>query len=428
MERETNLIMEHVLPVLRDDIWEKWEKIFKEYESGEYVDPKTGLRMKDTKGFKPRKVVKNDLKQFRGLTEMELDKAADQILSAKDGEDYPRHTLKTVRDWAVNRKKKNETYIGMAQCLDPTPMYIVNVEQKETIDRDLWRLWKRANNFGKLQRERLVDLLGAEYLLAAMNPTRKRLPIPDRFKEGVRNILGSHNTEVSPAHVVLSIDNNYALSGGTVIAPVLHAYMDTRFLPGVQAGIGSGGRMMEVVDSTLQGLRRAFPGILESPQLWTVISEYPDRHFIHNVLKTHLPRNVRFCDAVYHGTKEEKIASRDCFFEASALRVTTCIFPSRGEASSEVAVRLCGGRKMLDVHEPGRYARYSEKKAYSNEEAKSLFKGELRMQTYIDIIKPSCLEGSFFLNICGGNKAHIVAHVSIEHLLPIVIFWIYHVM
>ena len=48
----------------------------------------------------------------------------------------------------------------------------------------------------------------------------------------------------------------------------------------------------------------------------------------------------------------------------------------------------------------------------------TLFKGELRMQTYIDIIKPSCLEGSFFLNICGGNKAHIVAHVSFCFVFP----------
>jgi hypothetical protein len=92
VERENNLIMEHVLPVLRDDIWKKWEKIFKDYESGDYVDPKTGAVMKDTKGFKPKKVVKNDLKQFRGLSESELDMAANQILNKKDGEKHPRHT------------------------------------------------------------------------------------------------------------------------------------------------------------------------------------------------------------------------------------------------------------------------------------------------------------------------------------------------
>jgi hypothetical protein len=133
VEKENNLIMEHILPVLRDDIWRKWEQIFKDYESGEYVDPKTGALMKESKGFKPRKMVKNDLKQFQGLTEMELDMAADQILSTRDGEEHPRHTLKTVRDWAVNRKKKNETYIAMAQCLDPTPLYIVNVDKKRPL-------------------------------------------------------------------------------------------------------------------------------------------------------------------------------------------------------------------------------------------------------------------------------------------------------
>jgi hypothetical protein len=417
VERDNNLIMEHVLPVLNDDVWRKWERIFKEYESGDYVDPKTLALMKDTKGFKSKKVVKNDLKHTRGLTELELDMAADQVLVTKDGEEHPRHTLKTVQYWALNRKKKNETYIAMAQCLDPTPPYLVQNDQKDTIDREEWREWKRLNNFGKLQRERLVDLLGAEYLIGALNPARKKIPIPPWFKEGVQNIVGMWYNEVSLEHVVLCIDNKYNFSGGgQSFAPILHAYMDTRFLPGVQAGIDSGGRIKEVVDYTLQGLRRDFPGILESPQLWTMISEFPNRYFIHNVLKSHLQKTVRFCDAFYHGTKEEKIASSDCFFESSALRVTTCIFPNGGESSSEVAVRLCGGRKMLNVHNPGRYKRYSEKRAYLNEEAKTLFKGELRMQTYIDIIKPSCVEGKFFLNICGGNKAHIVAHVSIEHL------------
>ena len=47
--------------------------------------------------------------------------AMDQILSTRDGKVHPRHTLKTVREYAVNRKKKNETHIAMAQCLDPIP-------------------------------------------------------------------------------------------------------------------------------------------------------------------------------------------------------------------------------------------------------------------------------------------------------------------
>ena len=62
------------------------------------------------------------------------------------------------------------------------------------------------------------------------------------------------------------------------------------------------------------------------------------------------------------------------------------------------------------------------KKAYMNESPRAIFKGELRMQTYIDIIKPSCLEGTFFLNICGGNKAHIVAQVSVHNVLSFVNF------
>ena len=421
VEKESNLIMEHVFPALNDDLWMKWEQIFLDFERGEYINAKTLCLMKEKKGYKPKSVVKNDLKHTRGLTELELDMAADQCLVTREGEKYPRHTLKTIGEWAVNRKKKNETYIAMAECLDPPPPYVVQHDQKKTIDRDEWKAWKERNNFGRLQRERLEDLLGADYLAAALNPAKKKVPIPGRFRDGVRNILVTPAREVSEDHIVLSIDDNYHCSGvGQSFMPITHALMDTRFLPGVQVGVDSGFRIKEIVDATMQGLRRDFPGVLEAPLLWTVVSEFPDRHFIHNVLKTYLPSNIRFCEAFYHGCNEEKIASRDCFFEESSLRVTSCIFPSKGESSSEVAVRICGGRKMLDVHDPGRYRRYSVKRAYLNEGCRCIFKGELRMQTYIDIIKPSCLEGTYFLNICGGNKAHIVAHVSIHNLLYLI--------
>ena len=126
--------------------------------------------------------------------------------------------------------------------------------------------------------------------------------------------------------------------------------MDTRFLPDFKSGIDGGMRFKEVVDLTLKGLRSDYLCLVESPQLWIVVSEFPDRHFIHNVLKTHLPSNVRFCDTTYRGTNEEKIASRDCFFQSSAIRITICIFSFSGESSSEMALRICGGRKMLDMH------------------------------------------------------------------------------
>lgn len=301
----------------------------------------------------------------------------------------------------------------------PPPRYVIQVDQKNTIDRDEWHAWKETNNFGRLQRERLLDLLGADYLAAALNPAKKKVPIPARFKEGVNNILSTWVREVSEEHTVLSIDNKFRVSAeGQTFAPITHAFMDTRFLPGVRYGVDSGFRVKEIVEGTLQGLRRDLPGILQAPQLWTVVSEYPDRHFIHNVLKAYLPYNVRFCEALYRGCSEEKLTSQGCFYRNSSLRVTTCIFPKKGESTEEVAVRICGGRKMLDMHDPRDYKRYSVKRAYASEASRSIFKGELRMQTYIDIIKPSCLEGTIFLNVCGGNKAHIVAHVRIHILYP----------
>ena len=417
VEKESDLIMEHVFPAMNDMLWAKWEQIFLEFERGEYIDSKTHRLAKDKKGFKPKSVVKNDLKHTRGLTEEELDKAADQCLVTREGENHPRHTLKTIGEWALNRKKKNKTYIAMAECLDPIPSYLVQQDKKKSIDQEEWKVWKERNNFGRLQRERLVDLLGVEYLAAALNPAKKKVPIPGRFKEGVNNILVTTVSGVSQEHIVMTIDDAYHCSGAEeTFGPITHVLLDTRFLPGREAGVDSPFRIKEIIEGTLQGLRNDIPGILHAPQLWTVVSECPDRHFVHTLLKTYLPSNVRFCEGFYHGCDEEIIPSRDNFFEESLLRLTTCIFPNKGESTSEVVVRLCGGRKMLNTHDPNRYRRYSVKRAYLNESSKSIFKGELRMQTYIDIIKPSCLEGTYFLNICGGNKAHIVAHVSIYNI------------
>ena len=69
--------------------------------------------------------MKNDLKHARGLTEEELDMAADQCLVIQEGDKYPRHMLKIIGYWALNKKKKNETYIAMAECLNPIPRYLV---------------------------------------------------------------------------------------------------------------------------------------------------------------------------------------------------------------------------------------------------------------------------------------------------------------
>lgn len=419
VEKEANLIMEHVFPALSDDLWDKWKRIFINFENGEYIDVKTLGLMKDKKGFKPRSVVKNDLKHTRGLTEVELDMAADQCLVTREGEKHPRHTLKTIGDWAFHRKKKNETYIAMAECLNPVPAYLVLHEQKKSIDREKWKEWKQIHNFGRLQRERLLELLGGSYLAAALNPAKKKVPVPGRFKEGVHNILVATVTDVSEDHTLLSISRTYHCSVvDEYFGPITHALLDTRFLPGLQAGVDGPGRVKEVLVSTLDGLRRDLPGILKSPKMWTVISEFTDRQFTHNVLKTYLPVNIRFCEAFYHACSEENVASMDNFFEENVLRVTTCIFPNKDESSSQFAVRLCGGRKMLNMHDPKRYRRYSVKRAYLSESGRSIFKGELRMQTYIDIIKPSSLEGTVFLNVCGGNKAHTVAHVSISNTFP----------
>ena len=111
MEKESNLIMEHVFPALNDELWTKWERIFMEFERREYIDVKTLRFVKDKNGYKPKSVVKNDLKHTRGLTEEELDMAADQCLVTREGEKHPRHTLKTIGEWAFNIGRRRTRHI-----------------------------------------------------------------------------------------------------------------------------------------------------------------------------------------------------------------------------------------------------------------------------------------------------------------------------
>ena len=107
-----------------------------EFERGKYIDAKILGLVNNKKGYKPRCIMKDDLKHTRSLTEVELVMATYQCLVTGEGEKHPRHTLKTIGEWAFNRKKKNETYIVMVECLNLIPPYLVQHDQKKSIDRD----------------------------------------------------------------------------------------------------------------------------------------------------------------------------------------------------------------------------------------------------------------------------------------------------
>ena len=229
------------------------------------------------------------------------------------------------------------------------------------------------------------------------------------------NILVTTTTEVLEKHVVQSIDNKYYFNGvGTNFYtnnPCFHGHKVSSKSPSRSPQCL---RIKQVMDDTLQGLCRDFPGILEAPQLWIVISKYWNQHFIHNVMKTYLPSRVWICKALYHETKEEKIPSYDCFFENNVLRVTSWIFFTKGESSSEVAMQLCRGCKMFDMHDLGRYKRYSIKSCLWSYSWRNW--GRKPTLTLLSLY----VSMGYFLNICGGNKAHIVVHVSIYNLFSLV--------
>lgn len=67
-----------------------------DFEMNEYIDVKTFGLMKDTKDYKPKNVVNNDLKHTYSLTEIELNMPTNQCLVTREGEKRLRHTSKTI--------------------------------------------------------------------------------------------------------------------------------------------------------------------------------------------------------------------------------------------------------------------------------------------------------------------------------------------
>ena len=120
MEKESNFIMEHVFHALNDELWAKREQIFKDFESDDYIDAKTLRLVKDKKDYKPRSVVKNDLKHTRELTEMKLDMTANQCLVTRVGEKHPRHTLKSIGEWTFNRRRQTRHILQWQSVSNPS--------------------------------------------------------------------------------------------------------------------------------------------------------------------------------------------------------------------------------------------------------------------------------------------------------------------
>jgi hypothetical protein len=66
---------------------------------------------------------------------------------------------------------------------------------------------------------------------------------------------------------------------------------------------------------------------------------------------------------------------------------------------------------MKQFHIAEKTPRYMFPQVVRSEQEHALFKEELRFQSYMDIIAPMSIPHATFLNICGGNKPHLVASV-----------------
>ena len=94
-----------------DSVWGKWRSVFEKYETGDLIDPDTGMLFNQTACFKQMKpLVREFFRALQGLSETEMGKTVKRcwvhpkIVFTKPKIFVP--SCYTMKEWTENRKKK----------------------------------------------------------------------------------------------------------------------------------------------------------------------------------------------------------------------------------------------------------------------------------------------------------------------------------
>ena len=177
------------------------------------------------------------------------------------------------------------------------------------------------------------------------------------------------------------------------------ALLDTRFLPGRSVVDHL------LIDTMLKNVfiaiqKSKFPDMLKSTKMWTFITtSQADLNVVRDSL------DPIFCD-------KKGFSIANAFYR-----------PHPKESSSTWPLFLLhvlwpqenGKRETVKIfHIAGDLPRCLFPLMIEGERALALFEGELRVQTYIDIVGQMSIRypGAAFLNICSGNKPHLIGKVK----------------
>lgn len=182
-----------------DSVWRLWRTVFERHESGDIIDPDTGLPFNKAKNFKSmRPLVREFFRHLQGLTENEMAKAATHILherpTAKRPFSHPKIVFSkpktflpscyVMKDWADNRKMKT-VIVQELHKLVPDARIFVDGE----IHGANWRRFKEEYNFTSASMAALMREAGEEYLKLKCGKVGKNAQLPLHSARAFNNFV-----------------------------------------------------------------------------------------------------------------------------------------------------------------------------------------------------------------------------------------------
>ena len=414
-----------------DSVWMKWRSVFEKHETGELIDPDTGVFYNLVPRFRQlRPLVREFFRTLQGLTESETEKAAVHILhhapTAKRCWVHPKIVFQkpksfvpscyTMKEWAENRKKKT-IIVQELHKLVPEKSIVVDGEVHEAN----WRAFKSEYKFTSASMAALIREAGEDFLKSKFVKGGKNRALPEHSARAFSNFIKEKRIVrfEGSAQFNLVTFEPLKIQGwpGPDSRMAIRTKAGDRFPFGIIDFRNIPGSSFEGSMSTLF-YERFLSKFVDygSPKfrevdiwLWIVEDRRAEQVFDlvrklqpeYDVSKSHYIAAQAEGAYTSLNDKKTKVVNVLCLyfvFKAELLKV-----PNHPLTRMDKLFQIPEGlRTSKSLYDEAKYANYYEQ--------------ELRMEFYLRMMRTFTKRGDFIFNIFGGAKPMYAAMVSITTL------------
>lgn len=410
-----------------DSVWGKWRKVFEKHESGGLMDPDTLLLFNKNTRFKQmRPLVREFFRTLQGLTEAEMEKAADHILhvepTAKRCWMHPKIVFnkpKTftpscylMKEWTENRKKKT-TIVQELSKLVPEKKLILDGEIHEAN----WRAFKKEYKFTSASMAALIREAGDDFLRSKLVKGGRNLALPEHSTRAFSNFIKEKKiiTFEGDAFFNLVTFNPLKIQGwpGVESRKAIRVRAGDRFPFGLldfrnaPGGAIEGALSCPFYEPFLTKFADYGSPRLREVDIWLFIVEDRRAEQVYEIVrklqpdyaysKSHyIPAPAEGAYSTLRDKKSKNIDLLCLYFVYKAELVKNPHHPIlKMETLFQVPEGLGGSRGLYDE---AKYANYPT--------------DELRMDFYLRMLRSLTKRGDFIFNVFGGSKIIYAALVS----------------